>query len=90
MKDKLRRYGPLVGVALLAGVVILRALGLEEWASAISVLGVVTGLSEQSPVGMGELAAAIGAAVGVGLKLRSQWRKTHSTEEFVTPPTAKG
>lgn len=72
---RIKRWLPLLGVLLLAAVVVMRAFGLEGYAAALEQIGGLTGLSAQSPVGLGELAAAAAALTGVVLKVRAEWRK---------------
>lgn len=91
MVRSIRRWAPLIGVALLASAVILRALGLEDMARLLEGIGGVTGLSEQSPVGLGELAAAVAAVVGVALKIAAVLRQARTpVEDRVTPPALRG
>lgn len=71
----LRRWLPLLGVVVLAASVILRALGLPEVAVAIETVGGLLGAPQASAVPVGELAAALTAITGVGLKVRNEWRK---------------
>jgi len=73
-----KRWAPLLGTALLASVVVLRLFGMNEAATTVESLGGATGLSAQSPVGYGELIAAGAALAGVGLKVRSEWKKARS------------
>lgn len=71
----LRTWAPVIGSSLLVAVVALRALGYTEAASAVEGLGGAVGITEQSPVGLGELTAAGAALTGIVLKLRSAVRK---------------
>jgi hypothetical protein len=71
----LRRWLPLLGVAVLASSAILRALGAGDAAAAIETLGGLLGAQQASAVPVGELAAAIAAAAGVVLKVRAEIKK---------------
>jgi len=83
--QKMRRWLPLLGVLVLAVTVILRAFGLDGYAAALEQVGGLTGLSSQSPVGLGELTAAAAALTGVVLKVRAEWKKATAAESQVTP-----
>lgn len=69
MKDQLKRWAPLVGVAFIGASTIARAWGREDVAKSIDVLGNVTGLSADSPVTASELLAVATSLVGVVVKV---------------------
>lgn len=81
--QNMRRWLPLLGVAVLGGTVALRALGLDGYAAALEQVGGLTGVSSQSPVGLGELAAATAALTGVVLKVRAEWKKATAPDDVV-------
>jgi hypothetical protein len=74
----LKRYGPLVGSTVLVAVVILRLLGYGEAAQAVESVGGVVGVTQQSPVGIGELTAAAATLTGIVLKFISVIRKSRA------------
>lgn len=78
MKEGLRRWAPLAGVVVLVAIVVLRLLGMNDLAQTLEQLGGVVGLTGDSPVGLGELAAAAAALTGVLIKIRNEWRKARS------------
>lgn len=75
MSDKAKRYLPLAGSAVLVTVVLLRLFGYGQAAAAVETVGGIVGVTQQSPVGVGELAAAIAAASGVVLKVIAEVKK---------------
>lgn len=78
MLTKAKRWLPLAGTAVLALAVVLRVLGYGDAATAIEGVGGTLGVTAQSPVGIGELTAAVAAVTGVVLKVVSEVRKART------------
>lgn len=72
MPEKFKRYVPLLGSAVLVSVVLLRLFGYDQAAGAVESVGGIVGVTQQSPVGMGELVAAVAALAGIVLKVKSE------------------
>ena len=66
---KLKRWGPLLGVAILVGATVARAVGREDVAQSFDLVGSLTGLGAQSPVSATEITGAVAAAAGLILKI---------------------
>ena len=71
--DKIKRYAPLVGTAILASAALLQAFGQSEAADLVKKLG--GGFIGESTVGGEAIVAAIAAAAGVFLKVKSEAKK---------------
>jgi hypothetical protein len=69
--NALKRWAPLLGVALIAGSTIARAFGYADAGRAIDIIGTLTGFGTESPVSATELLAAAAAVSGVALKVLS-------------------
>lgn len=74
----LKKYAPLVGSAVLVSVVVLRLMGYVQAAAAVETLGGVVGVTQQSPVGVGELVAAGAALTGIVLKVKAEVQKARA------------
>jgi len=68
---RIKRWAPLLGVAVVGGATIARAFGFHEAGKAIDLVGGITGLGTESPVSATELLAAGAAVSGVILKVLS-------------------
>lgn len=68
---QLKRWAPLLGVAVLAGSTIARAFGREDVAKGLDVVGSVTGVGAESPITGNELLATAAAVSGLILKVLS-------------------
>jgi hypothetical protein len=75
MTEKMRRWLPLIGAAILATIVLLRALGWTEAAAMIETIVGTVGLTKDSPVSVSELLAAVAAVTGIALKIRAEIKK---------------
>ena len=73
--NQAKRWLPLAGSAVLVTVVVLRLLGQTEAAGVVEMIANATGISAQSPVSAGELAAGIAAGLGIVLKVISEVQK---------------
>ena len=71
MVKLLGRWAPLVGGAVLVAAVVLRMAGQEELAASVLSLGGLFGLTGQSPVPVGELAAGAAVVWGIVRKFRA-------------------
>jgi hypothetical protein len=69
---QLKRWGPVIGSAIVAGAVVLRALGKEDWAKALETAGGLLGVLPET--------AATVALAGVTLKVVSQIQKARKGE----------
>jgi uncharacterized membrane protein len=72
---QVKRWLPLIGTAILALAVALRAFGQEDAARAVEQLGGLIGLTGAPTVGMAELLAASAAVTGIVLKVRAELKK---------------
>lgn len=75
-----KRWLPLVGSAVLVFVVVLRALGQTELAGVVEGIAGVLGITDRSPVTLGEVTAAVAAATGIVLKIVSEFRKAKENQ----------
>lgn len=66
----LKKWAPLFGSVILASAAILRQVGLEEFATALSTAGGLLGWTAQSPVGGVEFAALVANLWGVYMRLK--------------------
>lgn len=73
-----KRYAPLIGSAVLAISVVLRLFGQNEVADGITTLGGLVGVTQQSQIPVGEIAAACAALTGVVLKVVSEVKKARA------------
>jgi hypothetical protein len=75
----IKRWLPLIGTAVLAGTVVLRAFGQDDVAKAVETVGGLVGAVPEDPtVSYAELAAAAAGVAGVFLKVRGEYRKARS------------
>lgn len=85
MPEKLKRWVPLAGTAVLVSAVVLQVLGYGDVAKNLLSIAGAVGLSDQSAVPVGELAAAAAALTGIVLKIRSQIQKAKEAQTKVSP-----
>lgn len=86
--QRLKRWAPLVGGGILAASVILRVFHLNTAADFVEQIGGITGLGNQSPIGVSELAGAVAMIAGMVLKIRAEIQRARAAD-FVTPPAVK-
>ncbi len=85
MVKHLRKYPILVGVAIVALATILRFFGQTEFAEVLSSLSQGLGLTladaENAPVSGTEVAGAVAAILGVGMKLTADRKKRKAAKQ---------
>lgn len=89
MPDKVKRWVPLLGTAVLVTSVVLQLLGYGDVARQILGIAGAVGVSDQSAVPLGELAAAGAALSGVVLKILAQVKKAREAKTTVNPSGLK-
>lgn len=84
MGKQFKRWLPLVGTGALVASVVLRMVGEHDAAATVEGLANATGLSEQAPVTLTELAGAGAAVTGIVMKVRSMWVKAKEAQNTVS------